>query len=175
LPSPVFTYLDLLSIVHSNSANPIIHLYWCVYGHKAVVLKGLDMVTLKMSSAQMVQAARARIKEIETPDLIAMLEDPDVVIVDLRDIRERQRSGYIPGSFHAPRGMIEFWIDPDSPYFKPIFGEDKTFVFHCASGWRSAITTATLQDMGFEAAHLKEGFSTWEDHGGPVEFPEKKD
>jgi rhodanese-related sulfurtransferase len=141
----------------------------------AVVLKGLEMVTLKMSSAQMVQAARARIKEIETPDLIAMLEDPDVVIVDLRDIRERQRSGYIPGSFHAPRGMIEFWIDPDSPYFKPIFGEDRTFVFHCASGWRSAITTATLQDMGFEAAHLKEGFSTWKDHGGPVEFPEKKD
>ncbi|WP_341235205.1 rhodanese-like domain-containing protein [uncultured Sulfitobacter sp.] len=133
------------------------------------------MVTLKMSSAQMVQAARARIKEVETPDLIAMLEDPGVVIVDLRDIRERQRSGYIPGSFHAPRGMIEFWIDPDSPYFKPIFGEDKAFVFHCASGWRSAITTATLQDMGFEAAHLKEGFSTWKDHGGPVEFPEKKD
>ena len=133
------------------------------------------MTKLKMSSAQMVQAARARIKEIETPDLIAMLEDPEVVIVDLRDIRERQRSGYIPGSFHAPRGMIEFWVDPDSPYFKPIFGEDKKFVFHCASGWRSAITTATLDDMGFEAAHLREGFSTWEKHGGPVEFPEKKD
>jgi rhodanese-related sulfurtransferase len=141
----------------------------------AAALKGLEMATLKMSSAQMVQAARARIIEVETPDLIAMLEDPGVVIVDLRDIRERQRSGFIPGSFHAPRGMIEFWIDPDSPYFKPVFGEDKTFVFHCASGWRSAITTATLQDMGFEAAHLKEGFSTWKDHGGPVEFPEKKD
>jgi rhodanese-related sulfurtransferase len=71
--------------------------------------------------------------------------------------------------------MIEFWVDPDSPYFKEVFGEDKTFVFHCASGWRSAITTATLQDMGFDAAHLREGFSTWEKHGGPVEFPEKKD
>jgi len=133
------------------------------------------MAALKLSSADMVQAARARIREIETTDLIAMLDDPDVVVVDLRDIRERQRSGYIPGSFHAPRGMLEFWVDPDSPYFKEIFGEDKTFVFHCASGWRSAITTATLQDMGFEAAHLREGFSTWEKQGGPVEFPEKKD
>ena len=121
------------------------------------------MAQLKTSSAQMVADARARIEEIETGDLIAMLDDPNVVVVDIRDVRERQRSGYIPGSFHAPRGMIEFWVDPDSPYFKDIFAqEDKKFVFHCASGWRSALTTATLQDMGFEAAHLKDGFSTWE-------------
>lgn len=133
------------------------------------------MAKLKMSSAQMVADARARIEEIETTDLIAMLGDPNVVVVDIRDVRERQRGGFIPGSFHAPRGMIEFWVDPDSPYFKEIFAqEDKKFVFHCASGWRSAITTATLQDMGFKAAHLKEGFSTWEKQGGPVEFPEKK-
>ena len=132
------------------------------------------MPALKKSSAQMVAEARDRIEEIETADLIGMVEDPNVVIVDIRDIRERQRSGYIPGSFHAPRGMIEFWVDPDSPYFKDIFNEDKKFVFHCASGWRSALTVATLQDMGFEASHLKEGYSTWEKHGGPVEFPEKK-
>lgn len=133
------------------------------------------MAKLKMSSAQMVADARARIEEIETTDLIAMLGDPNVVVVDIRDVRERQRGGFIPGSFHAPRGMIEFWVDPDSPYFKDIFTqEDKKFVFHCASGWRSAITTATLQDMGFKAAHLKEGFSTWEKQGGPVEFSEKK-
>ena len=132
------------------------------------------MPKLKLTSAEMVADARARIEEIETPDLIAMLDDPDLVVVDIRDIRERQRSGYIPGSFHAPRGMMEFWVDPDSPYFKDIFGQDgKKFVFHCASGWRSALTTATLQDMGFEAAHLREGFSTWEKQGGPVEFPEK--
>jgi rhodanese-related sulfurtransferase len=132
-------------------------------------------MALKLSSAQMVQNARAQITEIETVDLIAMLDDPDVVIVDIRDIRERQR-GYIPGSFHAPRGMIEFWVDPDSPYFKDVFGQDgKKYVFHCASGWRSAITTATLKEMGFDAAHLKEGFSTWEKQGGPVEYPEKKD
>lgn len=133
------------------------------------------MSKLKISSAQMVSNARARIEEVETADLIGMVDDPNVVIIDIRDVRERQRSGFIPGSVHMPRGMIEFWVDPDSPYYKDIFDdEDRKFVFHCASGWRSAITTATLQDMGFDAAHLKEGFSTWEKQGGPVEFPEKK-
>ncbi len=127
------------------------------------------MPNLKTTAAEMVAAARARIEEIETPDLIAMVDDPDVVIVDIRDVRERERGGFIPGSFHAPRGMIEFWVDPDSPYFKDVFGQDKKYVFHCASGWRSALTVATLQDMGFEAAHLKEGFSTWEKHGGPID------
>lgn len=129
------------------------------------------MGTLKVSAAQMVAAARARIEEIETADAIAMVGNPDVVIVDIRDPRERERTGHIPGSFHAPRGMIEFWVDPESPYFKDIFGQDKTFIFHCASGWRSALTVATLQDMGFKAAHLKDGFSSWAKLGGPVESP----
>lgn len=130
---------------------------------------------LKKTAAQMVAEGRARITEVETKDLIAMLGDPDLVIVDIRDPRERERTGYIPGSFHAPRGMIEFWVDPDSPYHKPVFSQPgKRYVFHCASGWRSALTVATLQDMGFDAAHLREGFSTWADHGGPVEgAPEK--
>lgn len=133
------------------------------------------MPSLKTPVAEMVAAARARIDEIETKDLIALVDDPDVVIVDIRDIRERQRTGAIPGSFHAPRGMIEFWVDPDSPYHKDIFAQEgKRYVFHCASGWRSALTVATLQDMGFEASHLKEGFSTWADQGGPVEVIEKK-
>jgi len=133
------------------------------------------MVKLKKTAAEMVKAARDRIEEVETADLIAMVEDPGVVIVDIRDIRERQRSGAIPGSVHAPRGMIEFWVDPDSPYYKDVFGQpDKKYVFHCASGWRSALTVATLQDMGFEAAHLRDGFSTWAAQGGPVETIEKR-
>ena len=130
--------------------------------------------TLKITASDMVAAARARIEEIETPDAIEMASNPEVVFVDLRDVRERERSGFIPGSFHCPRGMVEFWIDPSSPYFKDVFAQDKTFVFHCASGWRSALTVATLQDMGFQAAHLKEGFSTWADHGGPIDFPKPK-
>lgn len=125
------------------------------------------MQKLKVSAAEMVAKARARITEVETAEAIKMVGRDDVVIVDLRDVRERERSGFIPDSFHCPRGMAEFWVDPDSPYFKEIFGRDKTFVFHCASGWRSALTVATLNDMGFPCAHLREGFSTWEAQGGP--------
>ena len=126
------------------------------------------MAKLKTSAAALVAAARARIVEVGTPDAIKMLDDEDVVIVDLRDVRERDRSGFIPNSFHCPRGMAEFWVDPESPYFKDIFAQDKTFVFHCASGWRSALTVATLNDMGFACAHLRDGFSTWKSSGGPV-------
>ena len=133
------------------------------------------MLKLKTSVAEMVEAARNRVEEVATEDALAMLEDPSVVFVDLRDIRERQRSGFIPGSFHCPRGMAEFWVDPKSPYFKKVFGEEKKFLFHCASGWRSALTVATLNDMGFPAAHLRDGFSSWERCGGPVEFPESKE
>ena len=128
---------------------------------------------LKLGVAQMVREARANINEIDAVDAIAMLEDPGVVIVDLRDVRERQRGGYIPGSFHCPRGMVEFWVDPDSPYYKDVFGQDARFVFHCASGWRSAITVDPLQRMGFDnIAHIKDGFTSWQAAGGPVEMPE---
>ena len=90
------------------------------------------MTPLKTSASKMVNNARARIEEIETSDLVKMVEDPSVVIVDIRDIRERQRSGYIPGSFHAPRGMIEFWVDPESPFHNAIFAQErKIYVFHC--------------------------------------------
>jgi rhodanese-related sulfurtransferase len=132
------------------------------------------MPALKMTAADMVVAAKARIRELSSEEGIALHGDPQVVIVDLRDPREREREGMIPGSFHCPRGMLEFWVDPQSPYFKPVFGEQKTFVFHCASGWRSALSVATLQDMGFDAAHLADGFSGWKAAGGPVTFPEKK-
>ena len=129
------------------------------------------MPKLKTTAAAMVAKARAQIREIETVDLIAMLDDPEVVIVDIRDVRERQR-GFIPGSVHAPRGMLEFWVDPESPYFKEVFGQDKTYILHCASGWRSALSTLTLNQMGFDCAHLREGFSTWAAQGGPVNTPD---
>ncbi len=129
------------------------------------------MKKLKLSSADMVARARARIEEVETAEAIALVHDPDVVFVDIRDVRERQKLGFIPGSVHCPRGMIEFWVDPESPYFKEIFAEDKRFIFHCASGWRSALSVATLQEMGFEAAHLKAGFTDWLKSDGPVDMP----
>ncbi len=125
---------------------------------------------LKVPVSELVAQARSQIEEVTASDAVRLLDDDGVVIVDLRDIRERQRTGVIPGSFHCPRGMAEFWVDPDSPYFKPIFGEDKKFVFHCASGWRSALTVAQLNQMGFDnAAHIKEGFSGWAEAGGPIE------
>jgi len=133
------------------------------------------MSKLKTPVSELVESARASIEEVETSDGISLVSDDSVQFVDLRDIRERQRSGFIPGSFHCPRGMAEFWVDPDSPYFKDIFAQNKRFVFHCASGWRSALTVQTLNGMGFEAAHLKDGFIDWEKSGGPVEkMPEKK-
>ncbi|MCB1698751.1 MAG: rhodanese-like domain-containing protein [Pseudomonadales bacterium] len=130
--------------------------------------------TLRITVAQMVADARGRIEEIDADDAIALPGDPDVVIVDLRDVRERQRGGYIPGSFHCPRGMVEFWVDPESPYYKDIFGSEAKFVFHCASGWRSAITVDTLQRMGFDnIAHIRDGFNAWCNAGGPVEMPDQ--
>lgn len=123
---------------------------------------------------ELVAAARARITEIDTATLMAMADDPSMVIVDIRDVRER-KNGFIPCSYHAPRGMVEFWVDPASPYHKPIFAENKQFVFHCASGWRSALTVATLQDMGFDAAHLTDGFNDWVASGGAVEKPAPRD
>ncbi|MGR3376854.1 rhodanese-like domain-containing protein [Salipiger abyssi] len=127
-------------------------------------------MALKITAAQLVAEARTQIPEVETAEAIAQLGDPDLVIVDIRDVRERQRTGCIPGSVHAPRGMIEFWVDPESPYHKEVFAQEgKRYLFHCASGWRSALTVATLQEMGFEAAHLKDGFNDWVQAGGPVE------
>jgi rhodanese-related sulfurtransferase len=104
-----------------------------------------------------------------------MLGGPDTVIVDIRDVRELEREGRIPGSFHAPRGLLEFWVDPKSPYHKPIFAEDKTFIIHCASGWRSLLATKLLQDMGLKPVlNLEGGFAAWKEAGGTVEKYEKK-
>ena len=100
----------------------------------------------------------------------------DVVIVDIRDIRELERDGRIPGSVHAPRGMLEFWVDPDSPYHKPIFAEPKRFVFHCAGGLRSSLATQAVQYMGLEnVCHIAGGFKAWREAGGPIEPLPSKD
>jgi rhodanese-related sulfurtransferase len=95
---------------------------------------------------------------------------PEIVLVDLRDPRERHREGLIPGAFHCPRGMLEFWIDPDSPYAKPVFQESRKFVFFCAGGWRSALAARTAQEMGLmPVAHIGGGFKAWREAGGAVE------
>lgn len=123
---------------------------------------------------QLVAEAKERITEIPAAQAIKMAASDTVVIVDIRDVRERQKLGYIPNSFHAPRGMLEFWIDPQSPYHKEVFAQDKQFILHCASGWRSALAAAQLLNMGFEVAHITEGFSGWVDAGGAVEMADKR-
>ena len=100
----------------------------------------------------------------------------DVQFIDLRDVRELEREGMIPGAFHAPRGLLEFWVDPESPYHKPVFSQPgKRYVLFCAAGWRSALSAQTLQDMGLpEVGHMDGGFSAWKQAGGPVaQRPEK--
>src|SRR5690606_12585056 len=125
----------------------------------------------------MIAEANAEVKLVPVDEAKALLGRDDVVFVDLRDPRELTREGKIPGAFSCTRGMLEFWIDPESPYAKPVFQEDKTFVFYCASGWRSALATKTAQDMGLSpVAHVKGGFSAWKAAGGSVEMlPNKAD
>ena len=122
----------------------------------------------------MVAEAKLKINEIDAKEAIKLFNDDNVIFIDIRDIRERQKLGFIPGSFHAPRGMLEFWIDPESPYFKDIFSTNKKYIFHCAAGWRSALAVSTLNDMGFEASHITDGFAGWVKENGPVEFKSKK-
>ncbi len=119
--------------------------------------------------------ASAKIRTLPVAEAMALHGREDVVFVDLRDPRELDREGRIPGAVHCPRGMLEFWIDPESPYHKPVFAQDKTFVFFCAAGWRSALSAATAQDMGLQpVAHVEGGFTAWKNQGGPVATPEAK-
>lgn len=132
------------------------------------------MKKLKKTVKNMVAEAKSKINEIDAKDAIKFFNNENVIFIDIRDIRERQKLGFIPGSFHAPRGMLEFWIDPESPYFKDIFNTNKKYIFHCAAGWRSALAVSTLNDMGFEASHITDGFAGWVEEKGPVEFKSKK-
>jgi rhodanese-related sulfurtransferase len=125
---------------------------------------------LKKTVKEMVAEANAEIETIDASAAMKLKDDPNVLLVDLRDIRELNRDGKVPGALHAPRGMLEFWIDPESPYYKEIFGSGKKFVFFCAGGLRSALAAQTVQRMGLEpVAHIEGGFRAWKDAGGPVE------
>ena len=123
----------------------------------------------------LVEAAEREIETVSIEDALKLHGRADTVLIDLRDPRELEREGKIPGAFHCPRGMLEFWIDPESPYYKDRFGQDKKYVFFCASGLRSALAAKTAQDMGLEpVAHVLGGFKGWKDAGGPTEPGEGK-
>ncbi len=125
---------------------------------------------LKKGIKDLVAEAEAEIETLPLEDAIAGHGGEDLVFVDIRDVRELERTGTIPGAVHAPRGMLEFWFDPDSPYHKDVFAQDdKTYVLYCQSAWRSALATKTLQDMGVaNVKHFAKGFSGWKDAGGPI-------
>jgi len=123
----------------------------------------------------LVDEAMAQVKTYSVEDVKARLNDPKVQIVDIRDIRELN-AGTVVGSFHAPRGMLEFWVDPESPYHKPLFADEgKEFILFCGAGWRSALATKTLQDMGMRnVAHIDGGYAEWVKQGAPTETLEER-
>lgn len=126
--------------------------------------------TITKGYKALVAEAEREITTLSIEEARALHGSVDTMFVDLRDPRELEREGRIPGAFHCPRGMLEFWLDPGSPYFKPVFGEDKRFVFFCAGGMRSALAAKTAQDMGLKpVAHIAGGFGAWRRSGGPVE------
>ena len=119
----------------------------------------------------LVDEAMAQVTTHSVDQVRQRLDDPALQLVDIRDARELEREGTLPGAINAPRGMLEFWVDPDSPYYKPVFGDaDKQYVLFCGAGWRSALAAKALQDMGMtNVAHIDGGFTEWAKQGAPVE------
>lgn len=125
---------------------------------------------LARSVKSMVAEASARVEALSPEHVHELLDDPGHLVVDIRDPRELERQGTLPGAFRAPRGMLEFWVDPESPYYKPALDDGRTLILYCGSAWRSALAAATLRDMGREdVVHLEGGFSAWTKAGLPVE------
>jgi len=127
----------------------------------------------------LIREAEAQIETLSPAaaiDTHARAADTDTVFIDLRDVRELWREGTVPDAVHCPRGMLEFWIDPSSPYHKPVFSEPgRNYVFFCQSGWRSALATRTAQELGLTAvAHIDGGFRAWSEAGGPVATVERR-
>lgn len=125
---------------------------------------------MKKGYKDLLAEAQAVVEAVDAAEAARLHGASNVLFVDLRDPREREREGTIPHAFSCPRGMLEFWIDPESPYHKPVFAEDRLFLFFCASGWRSALATKTALEMGLEnVCHLEGGFTAWRSAGLPLE------
>tara|TARA_R110002094_G_scaffold211963_1_gene182347 strand:+ start:309 stop:707 length:399 start_codon:yes stop_codon:yes gene_type:complete len=130
---------------------------------------------MKKGIKQLIEEANSQIKTLSVEEARALHGTEGVTFVDIRDVRELERDGQVPGAVHAPRGMLEFWVDPDSPYHKEVFASGDRFVFFCAAGWRSALATKAVQDMGLEnVSHIDGGYGAWKKSGAPVEERQKK-
>lgn len=130
---------------------------------------------MKKSAKQLVEEASADIVTLSPSEALKMQQAGEAVIVDIRDVRELAREGKVPDAVHAPRGMLEFWVDPESPYHREVFAQSgKTYVFFCAGAMRSALATRDMQIMGLApVAHIEGGFGQWREEGLPVNAPEK--
>jgi len=125
---------------------------------------------IKIGIKELCAKAEEEIETITVDDAVKLYQNDDIMIVDIRDVRELYRDGKIPGAYHAPRGMLEFWVDPQSPYHKSIFLLGKRIVFYCGGGLRSALATQALQYMGLEnICHVKGGFAAWCEAKYPIE------
>ena len=121
---------------------------------------------------QMVSEANEQVEEISVTNALRLVKQKNILFIDVRDIREVAKTGRVLGARHVPRGMLEMWIDPETPYHREFFAEDRKFIFYCASAWRSALAAKTAQDMGLTpVAHLEGGINAWIDAGGPIEPP----
>ena len=121
--------------------------------------------------SEMIAAARLLINQVSVHEAAELQRLDAAILIDLRDVRELQKMGIVPRAFHAPRGMLEFWVDPDSPYHKPVFRTDKKLVLFCASGLRSALAASTLQDMGMDnVLDMEGGFTEWKMQDLPVDY-----
>ena len=124
--------------------------------------------TIHTPVSTLVARAKAEIEELDVAGAQAAVAD-GAILIDIRDVRELKRDGRVDGAFHCPRGMLEFWIDPQSPYYKDVFGQDRKYVFFCAGGFRSALAAKAAQDMGLKpVAHLLGGFGAWREAGAPI-------
>ena len=125
---------------------------------------------LPRNAKALVDEAGARVPALNVTEVADKLDDAAYRIVDIRDPRELEREGQLPGAFRAPRGMLEFWVDPESPYYKPELDDGRTLVLYCGSAWRSALAGAALRDMGRDdVMHMAGGFSAWKAAGLPIE------
>ena len=159
--------LRLLHLLHPPSQ------FVASTGDPALRAQDLFRVTvthMRTSVNDLVRAAKARIEELSVEQLQAEITAGTCTVIDIRDFRERLEKGAVPGAVSSPRGMLEFWFDPDSPYYREQFKFDDRYVLYCAGGQRSALAAAVLNDIGYtNIAHLEVGFNGWADAGGAVE------
>lgn len=160
-----------MHLLRLDASFPIAETECRIYSEILRIFRGEDMAqNITKGVKALLAEANEVVSTVSVEDAQTLHKDENYVFVDLRDIRELQREGKVPGAFSCPRGMLEFWIDPDSPYHKDVFNQDKTYVFYCASAWRSALSAKIAQEMGLApVAHMAGGFTAWKKAGSEIE------